>query len=41
MIDLVWINRTKFELELALATGFKPFQACFVFVGDVCKKYHR
>jgi len=36
MIDLVWINRTK--LELALATGFKPFQACFIFVGDVCKE---
>jgi hypothetical protein len=38
MIGLVWINRTKLELELALATEFKPFQACSIFVGDVCKE---
>jgi len=38
MIDLVWIKRTKLELELALATEFKPFQACFVFVDDVRKE---
>jgi hypothetical protein len=38
MIDFVWINRTKLELELALATGFKPFQACFIFVGDIRKE---
>jgi hypothetical protein len=38
MIDLVWINRTKLELELALTTKFKPFQACFVFVDDVLRE---
>jgi len=38
MIDLVWINRTELELELTLATEFKPFQASFIFVGDVRKE---
>jgi hypothetical protein len=37
MIDFVWINRNKLEFELALATGFKPFQAWFIFVADVRK----